>query len=60
MPEKDVETGKIAPSHLADHVRFEVYGQEMIDKQVRASGNSGRVYLPASWVGHQVKILRID
>jgi len=41
-------------------VKFEVYGEEMIEKEVKLSGNSGRVYLPPDWVGHQVKIVRID
>ncbi|MBN2467455.1 MAG: DUF2080 family transposase-associated protein [Deltaproteobacteria bacterium] len=41
-------------------VKFEVYGEEMIQKRVRLSGNSGRVYLPPDWVDHQVKIIRID
>ena len=40
--------------------KFEVYGEEMIEKQVKQSGNSGRVYLPPEWVGKQVKIIRID
>ena len=43
-----------------DKVKFEVYGEEMIEKLVRMSGNSGRVYLPPDWVGHHVKIIRID
>jgi len=41
-------------------VKFEIYGEEMIEKNVKSSGNSGRVYLPPNWVGHQVKIIRID
>ena len=41
-------------------VKFEVFGQEMIEKTVKLSGNSGRVYLPPTWVGHNVKIVRID
>lgn len=41
-------------------VKFEIYGEEMIEKMVKLSGNSGRVYLPPDWVGHQVKIIRID
>ena len=41
-------------------VKFEVYGEEMIEKMVRLSGNSGRVYLPPDWVDHRVKIIRID
>ena len=41
-------------------VRFEVYGKEMVEKTVRLSGNSGRVYLPPVWVGSVVKIIRVD
>ena len=41
-------------------VKFEVYGEEMIEKEVKLSGNSGRVYLPPDWVGRRVKIIRID
>lgn len=40
-------------------VKFEIYGEEMIEKRVKSSGNSGRVYLPPNWVGHKVKIVRI-
>ena len=41
-------------------VKFEVYGEEMVEKTVKVSGNSGRVYLPPDWVGRRVKIIRID
>ena len=40
--------------------KFEVYGEEMIEKEVKQSGNSGRVYLPPEWVGRHVKIIRIE
>ena len=39
---------------------FRVRGEEMIEKEVKPSGNSGRVYLPLNWVGKYVKIIRID
>jgi putative transposon-encoded protein len=41
-------------------VKFEAYGEEMLEKKVSLSGNSGRIYLPPDWVGHHVKIIRID
>lgn len=41
-------------------VKFEIHGEELIEKIVKASGNSGRVYLPPDWIGHSVKIVRID
>lgn len=39
---------------------FEVAGHEMIEKTVKRSGNSGRVYLPPLWIGKRVKIIRLD
>jgi len=40
--------------------RCGVYGVEMIEKEVKPRGNTGRIYLPADWVGKVVKIIRID
>lgn len=54
---------KISPKPSAgaqNKSKFEVYGEEMIEKEVKQSGNSGRVYLPPEWVGKRVKIIRID
>ena len=47
------------PGHQAK-VKFEVYGEEMIEKEVKSSGNSGRIYLPPNWVGHVVKIIKVE
>lgn len=47
-------------SNAHDKVKFEVYGEEMLEKSVKSSGNSGRIYLPPDWIGHRVKIIRID
>lgn len=41
-------------------VKFQIYGEEMIDKKVMRSGASGRVYLPPDWVGRYVKVIKID
>ena len=40
--------------------KFEVFGEEMIEKEVKPAGNSGRIYLPLDWVGRQIKIIRVD
>lgn len=48
------------PETARDKVKFEAYGEEMIEKKVSLSGNSGRIYLPPDWVGHHVKIIRVD
>jgi len=41
-------------------VKFVIYGEEMIEKMVKRSGNSGRVYLPPDWENRHVKIIRMD
>jgi putative transposon-encoded protein len=56
-PENDKEPVVDAPNRK---VKFEIYGEEMLEKRVKSSGNSGRVYLPPNWVGHKVKIIRTD
>jgi putative transposon-encoded protein len=43
-----------------EKARFEIFGAELMEKQVAASGKSGRVYLPAHWLGKKVKIIRVD
>ncbi len=61
-PNYDKEPIVNAPDNvdaLNSKVKFEIYGEEMIEKRVKSSGNSGRVYLPPNWVGHKVKIIRI-
>ena len=61
-----IETGpketsmKSQNSRNTRKTKFEVFGEEMIEKEVKPSGNSGRVYLPLDWVGQHIKIIRID
>ena len=50
-PDKEEESKK---------VKFEIFGEEMLQKEVKLSGNSGRIYLPPDWVGKHVKIIRTD
>ncbi len=47
-------------SYDTQRSKFEVFGEEMLEKEVKKSGNSGRVYLPPSWIGKRVKIIRMD
>ena len=58
-PMKDREENGSKPI-ARPRVKFEVYGEEMIEKQVKSSGNSGRIYLPPNWVGHTVKIIKVE
>ena len=56
----DKEKGVDKQSISKTKVKFEVYGEEMIEKEVKSSGNSGRIYLPPNWVGHIVKIIKVE
>jgi putative transposon-encoded protein len=48
-----------SPCFRVEKVKLEVYGEEMVEKIVKLSSNSGRVYLPPDWVGSRVKIIRL-
>jgi hypothetical protein len=39
---------------------FKVIGYEMLEREVKQSGNTGRVYLPKSWIGKRIKIIRVS
>jgi putative transposon-encoded protein len=54
----DEKTEKLEPDYTRRKVKFEVYGEEMIEKTVNSSGNSGRVYLPPEWIGTKVKVIK--
>lgn len=35
-------------------------GYQILEKTVKMSGNSGRVYVPVEWVGKKVKVILIE
>ena len=49
-----------AEQDSVSRTKFAGYAEEMIEKTVKQSGNSGRVYLPSEWVGKHVKIIRLN
>jgi putative transposon-encoded protein len=57
---KKKDGGESESSPVPAKTEFRIYGEEMIEKKVKTSGKTGRVYLPGDWVGKQVKIVRID
>jgi len=59
LKEREEEKAPAEPRPFG-RVKFEIYGEEMIQKKVRPSGASGRVYLPPEWVDRHVKIIRVD
>ncbi|WP_083756413.1 DUF2080 family transposase-associated protein [Syntrophus aciditrophicus] len=48
-------------NHLDSPVlKFETYGLEVISKEVKKHGDSGRIDVPLDWVGKHVEVIRID
>jgi len=60
MADKKEKNSEEISTRPRTKVKFEVYGEEMIEKEVKSSGNSGRIYLPPNWVGHTVKIIKVE
>lgn len=64
VPKSETGSGEISAKaedhHWTIKAKFEVFGEEMLEKEVKQSGNTGRVYLPPYWAGKRVKIIRID
>ncbi|MBU1344688.1 MAG: DUF2080 family transposase-associated protein [Proteobacteria bacterium] len=54
----DEKSDRFEENHTRRKVKFEIYGEEMIEKTVNSSGNSGRVYLPPDWIGTKVKVVK--
>ncbi len=58
MKDKDETRAGTADRFFHRKVKFEIYGEEMIEKTVNSSGNSGRIYLPPEWIGTRVKVIK--
>jgi len=41
-------------------MKIEIEAYQVIEKIVKSSGNSGRIYVPVDWVGKRVKILLME
>ena len=45
---------------MAQEIEVKLVGYQIIDKVVKSSGNSGRVYVPSEWIGKRVKVVLVD
>jgi len=45
---------------MKKETKIELTGFEMLEKQVKKSGNSGRVYVPLEWIDKKVKIILVE
>lgn len=45
---------------MNEQMEIKINGFQILEKIVKNSGNSGRVYVPIDWVGKRVKIILLD
>ena len=45
---------------MNEQIEVKAKAFQVIDRTVKSSGNSGRVYLPKAWVGKKVKVLLLE
>ncbi|MFH1637294.1 MAG: DUF2080 family transposase-associated protein [Candidatus Woesearchaeota archaeon] len=45
---------------MKKETKIQLTGFEMLEKKVKKSGNSGRVYVPIDWVNKNVKIILLE
>ena len=48
-----------AKKKLNQTEKFEIYGDVLIEREVKPNGRAGRIYLPMEWIGKKVKIVKI-
>lgn len=46
--------------NMNDQMRVEVQAYQVIEKTVKPSGNSGRIYVPKEWIGKRVKVFLLE
>ncbi|PSQ07340.1 hypothetical protein BRC95_04610 [Halobacteriales archaeon QS_5_68_33] len=40
--------------------QFEIAGHEVVDRDVKPTGNGAHVYVPKRWLGEDVKVVRVS
>lgn len=45
---------------MSQEMEIKITAFQIVEKEVKKSGNSGRVYVPIEWVGKKVKVVLIE
>ncbi len=45
---------------MNEQMEVKVTAYQVIEKTVKSSGNSGRVYVPKDWIGKKVKVFLLE
>ena len=54
------ETYELMERHRHDSMKVVFDAFDIVEKTVKPEGNSGRVYIPRSWVGKRVKVVLLE
>lgn len=41
-------------------IEMKITGYEVVEKRADSGGNSGRIYVPKSWIGKLIRAIRIE
>jgi putative transposon-encoded protein len=56
-----MDTGQLHCSdNMSQEMKIEITAYQIIEKTVKQSGNSGRVYVPVEWIGKKVKVALLE
>jgi putative transposon-encoded protein len=45
---------------MNQEMEIRISGYQIIEKTVKQTGNSGRIYVPIDWVGKKVKVVLLE
>ena len=45
---------------MNENMQVTITAFQVIEKNVKSSGNSGRIYVPKEWVGKRVKVFLLE
>ena len=57
---KSISTSSYIVTTMVKPVQMRMTGYEAVEKTAVRGGNSGRIYVPKSWIGKKVRAVRIE
>ncbi len=51
---------KVTTMVVDEPIRIEMEGYEVVEKEAKKGGNSGRIYVPKHWIGKKVRAVLIE
>ena len=57
---KSISISSYIVTTMSKPVKMQMEGYEAVEKTAERGGNSGRIYVPKSWIGKKVRAVRIE